>query len=79
MVDRAENTETYEEVLQLTADVLDLVEQHDQEQSGIEGGEVGEGDNENASGSMPAPMMGEDGDESPESVAVAVAIRRRDF
>ena len=70
LVDRAENTETYEEVLQLTADVLDLVkEQHDQEQNGnVEGGEeVGEGDNENASGSMPAPMMGEDGDESPES------------
>ena len=70
LVDRAENTETYEEVLQLTADVLVLVkEQHDQEQNGnVEGGEeVGEGDNENASGSMPAPMMGEDGDESPES------------
>ena len=70
LVDRAENTETYEEVLQLTADCLVLVkEQHDQEQNGnVEGGEeVGEGDNENASGSMPAPMMGEDGDESPES------------
>ncbi len=63
-VDRAENTETYEDVMTLVEDVLELVkQQHEENQPPVGMPEVGEGE-----GDMPMPASdqgeeeGEDGD-----------------